>query len=185
MEFLVDKKSGFVCYESPLIIYDSNGLPFYYRENIKKNQKFNLPEGNYSTQNFLVKLSKPVFYKLPKLKPRYVFIKYPDNFTEIYEPNPNKCTVDLDKATITYDTEYLDETRVIKAFIKFHELGHYRYSGHGQISERECDDFASWAMLQAGYNPSQVRYASEYSLGNDHLAKKRKDRNKKLLNKIK
>ena len=177
MDFVLDKKTGFFCKVKDLLILDSKNIPFYYRANETRNQKFNLPSGKYNSDNLLFKLDKPVFYTKPKLKKRYVFKRYPKNFKIIYGVNPNKCTVDLNTNTILFDNEYLNAPRFITDFIKFHELGHYRYSGKGQQSEKDCDSFAAWCMIEAGYNPTQIRVAIKYSLSDGHLGIKRKIEN--------
>lgn len=180
--FKVDKKSGFQSFDKNLLIIDSNdGIPFYFRPNENQNQKFNLPVGDYETQNKIYKLKKPIFYSLPKMKTRYNFQKYPTKLKIFFGYNPNKCTVDLDNHTILFDESFRNEPRFVIDFIKFHELGHFRYSGKGLQSEKDCDNFACLCMLIVGYNPSQIRTANEISLGNHLDANKRKRENLQYL----
>ena len=185
MIFYNDKKNGFACYQKNLLILDSKGIPFYFRENENRNQKFNLPNGKYETKNQLVQLRKPLYYTKPKLKARYVFKQYPKKFKIIFGKNPNKCTVNLRTNTILFDNEFKDSPRFVLDFIKFHELGHYRYSGKGQQSEKDCDDFAAWCMIEGGYNPSQIRVAITHSLSDGHLGGERKKQNKNYLQSFK
>ena len=71
----------------------------------------------------------------------------------------------------------------VKDYIKFHELGHYFYSGEGNKSEILCDLFAKNCMLKCGYNPSQVRWAQNGTLSNMISSKIRKEKvNDKLKN---
>lgn len=160
-----------------LLILDKNKTPFYYRNNLKNKFSFNLPCGTYYTNNNLVKLDKPVFYTKPKLKKRYHFKEYPKNFKILYSENPNKCSVDLNKGVIIFDNSFKTAPRFIKDFIKFHELGHYRYTGKGQQSEIDCDNFACYCMILIGYNPSQIMVASKNSLENTPLSLQRKQEN--------
>ena len=168
-----------------MLILDSNNVPFYFRENLKRNQRFNMPVGTYYSNGNLIELDKPVFYSKPKLKNRYTFRKYPEQFKISYGYNPNKCTVNLSTNEIFFDNEFLGAPQFVTEFIKFHELGHYRYSDKGQLSERECDNFAAYSMLVLGYNPTQIRVAIKYSLSNTHLGKDRKRQNFNYLKSIK
>ena len=165
-KFRVNRKSGFVTNDKNLLILDKDMIPFYYRENLSGNYKFNLPLGTYYTENSL-SITRPNFYTTPKLKDRYFFKRYPNKFKIIYSENPNKCSVDIDRGIIIFDNSFREQPRFIKDFIKFHELGHYRYSGRGQESEKDCDNFAAYCMIQLGYNPSQVSVANKMSLSDD------------------
>jgi len=177
MQFKVNNKSGFSSNDSEILILDKNKIPFYYRENNKLNFKFNLPIGTYYTENNLIELKKPCFYTTPKLKPFYYNKPFPKRFKIIYKDNPNKCSVDLSRAVIIFDKSFKSEPRFVKDFIKFHELGHYRYSGRGQESERDCDDFSTWCLIKIGYNPSQISVANRYTLGHNDSGTDRKINN--------
>ena len=166
-----------MCNERELIILDKNKIPFYYRNNLKGKYKFNLPLGTYYTNNTLLVLNNPVFYTTPKLKPSYHFRPFPKKFKIIYENNPNKCSVDLNRHVIIFDNSFKKSPRFIKDFIKFHELGHYKYTGRGQESEKDCDNFSSYCMIKVGYNPSQISVANKYTLGNEFLSIDRKENN--------
>jgi hypothetical protein len=177
MKFFVNQKKGFMTNERELLILDKNKIPFYYRNNLNGKFKFNLPIGTYYSDTKLIELINPVFYTTPKLKNRYFFKEVPKKLKIIYAENPNKCSVDLDRGIIIFDNSFKEQPRFIKEFIKYHELGHYRYSGRGQESEKDCDNYSAYCMINKGYNPLQINVASKYSLGNNHLSIERKNNN--------
>lgn len=178
IRFSVNKKTGFSCSgTSTILILDSKKRPFYYREGLTRPFAFNLPFGTYYSNVPLRKLDKPVFYTMPKLKRPYHFQRYPGKFKIIYANNPNKCSVNLDRGIIIFDNSFKHEPRFVRDFIKFHELGHYHYSGRDQESEVDCDTFAAYCMITIGYNPLQARVASRYSLGNNPESEMRKKAN--------
>lgn len=181
MKFKVKNKTGFVTNERDLLILDKSKIPFYYRNGLTGNYRFNLPVGTYYTKSKITKLQKPCYYTTPGLKPAYYFKPFPKRFHIIYMTNPNKCSVDLNRAVIIFDKSFKKSPRFIKDFIKFHELGHYRYTGKGQTSEKDCDNFAAYCMIRIGYNPSQISVANKYTLGNDHYAIDRKINNNNYL----
>lgn len=158
-----------------------NGLPFYVKKNNRGVQYFNLPLGVYKVYGNLTKLKKPIRYKLPLIAKKYINKKLPRNFKIMFGENPNKCTVDLSRNTIFFDNRFRHETDPTIAFICRHELGHYRYAGKGAKSEFQCDTFATYCMLLEGFNPSQIRAAILYSLGNSNLGLCRKNYNKDIL----
>lgn len=175
MKFQVDTKTGFSTTDKELLIYDKSMIPFYFISGIKNLFRFNLPLGTYYTENKITQLDKPCYYSSPKVPEKYFFdINYPENFKIIYRDNPNKCSVDLEKATIIFDTSYKKEPRFVRDFIKFHELGHFDYTGKGDQSERDCDLFAGNCMLKIGYNPTQIAAAQKYSLGQGGCSDMRK-----------
>jgi hypothetical protein len=175
MKFRVKRKTGFVTNDRTVKILDRDGLPFYYMENVGPNFKFNLPPGEFFTDNKLTELMVPVTYTMPPLKRRYNFMLAPKRFRYIYANNPNKCSVDLLRGLVIFDKSFEGFPRFVKAYIKYHELGHYRYSGKGQVSEKDCDDFSFNCMIKAGYNPAQVVTASEYTLENNLTGLDRKN----------
>ena len=184
MEFSIDKKTGFKAITETLIIL-CNDLPFFVKNDCT-GLKFNLPSGKYNLiEGQIIDLKQPIKYTLPKLKPRYVFRKSPKGFEVLFSKNPYKCTVDLSKNTITFDHSFKKEPIQVLDFVQFHELGHFRYSGKGLQSEIDCDNFSIYCMLQRGYNPSQIRYASMFTLSNSKESKKRKKENYLQTKKIK
>ena len=184
MTFRVTKKTGFKAITKDIIIF-CNGLPFYVKRNFL-NRDFNLPKGKYELKKGdIVKLKRPLIYTLPKLAKRYNFVKSPKGFKVEFSHNPNKCTVDLNKKNIVFDKSFLNEPTFVLDFVQFHELGHFRYSGKGLKSEIDCDNFAIYCMLVRGYNPSQIRYASRFTLGNSKASRIRKKENYKQTKNIK
>jgi hypothetical protein len=174
MKFRVKRKTGILTNDQNVCIFDRDGLPFYNMQNVGPKFTFNLPRGEYYSNNNLIELSKPLNYTMPELKRRYNFMVAPRKFRYVYANNPNKCSVDLLRGLVIFDHSFKDFPRFIKAYIKYHELGHYRYSGKGQVSEKDCDDFSFICMIKAGYNPAQVVTASEYTLENNLTGMDRK-----------
>lgn len=166
LTFVCRDKCGFSTTDNVVKIYDNNNVLFYFKENRNGKLYFNLPRGKYKTYNNLFKC-KPRQYKkhyLPKPNKRK---KLPENFEIKYINNPNKCSVDNKNHIIYFDNSFKRSPLPIKDYIKFHELGHYFYSGEGNRSEICCDIFAANCMLKIGYNPSQVKWAQNGTLSNE------------------
>lgn len=183
--FSVDRKTGFSTTSKNFLILDKNKIPFY----TWKNQRiepfiFNLPTGDYFTSDPLTDLPSPFIYKLPTLKPRYFFKKFPNGFKISFGRNPNKCTVDLNNSTIVFDNSFRNYPRWVLDYIKFHELGHFMYSGRGDESEADCDVFACWSMIKVGYNPSQVAAARKMSLGDSPKLQNRNNASNNFLKRV-
>ena len=141
---------------------------------VKNEVSFNLPKGNYETENRLIK-TEPIIYKTPELPTPERNIKAPDDLKIIVSTNPNKCSVAKQKGLIILDPSLLKEPKPFLHFILFHEVGHYDYE-----TEWKCDVFAAKKMLELGYNPSQCLYAQYVS-----LSEKQNDRKEKLFNFLK
>lgn len=185
MKFRVNKKSGFSCNESPVVIYDHRGV-FYYNPNKKGSLFFNLPPGTYITENNL-KPSPVVSYSVKTLPTPERKMMKPKKIKIIKGDNPSKCTIFLDKGLIFIDKKLSEKINTpALTFIIFHELGHYYYGGHKFGSpayykaEKKCDEFATFQMIRAGFNPSQIYIGSEISLSGN----KRKKDNFNLTKKI-
>jgi hypothetical protein len=180
--FKVSQKSGFYSFDPVVKIYDNNGKLFYLKENKKGKLYFNLPTGVYKTFNTLSK-QQPRKYKETKLPKANNPKQLPSRFKIVYCRNPNKCSVDNNKHIIYFDHSFKNVPLPVKDYIKFHELGHYFYSGEGNKSEILCDLFAKNCMLKCGYNPSQIRWAQSGTLSNHKTSKQRKQKvNDKLKN---
>jgi hypothetical protein len=162
----LESKTGF--YTSlPFEIFDLKGNIFYTSDFVNKVSqgqvhKFNLPRGNYTYNGSLHKLDKPVIHselratkKLPKKQRNLGKHRYKIFFA----PNPNKCTINHKKHTITFDTAFKDAPLYIKYDIYYHELGHRYYK-----TEEFADLYASKKMLELGFNPSQIGRSSLISL---------------------
>lgn len=179
--FKVSQKSGFYSFDPVVKIYDNNGKLFYLKENKNGKLYFNLPTGVYKTFNTLSK-QKPRKYKETKLPKANNPKQLPLRFKIVYCKNPNKCSVDNNKHIIYFDYSFKNVPLPVKDYIKFHELGHYFYSGQGNKSEILCDLFAKNCMLKCGYNPSQIRWAQSGTLGNSKTSKQRKSKLNKKIN---
>jgi hypothetical protein len=159
--------------DKDILIFDENLRPFYAKKNDNHGGKirFNLPVGTFYTENNLRPLKERIRYKLNDLPAPTKITPLPEKFSFRISPNPNKCSTNLQTGVMVMDTDLAKESRCITDFVKFHELGHYYYSGD-ENSEKNCDIFAINKMLENGYNPSQcasVKYC--ISCANDERKK--------------
>ncbi len=151
---IVAKKTGFKN-NTPgdaIVIRDFRGKIFYSSEGLRCVKRFNLPEGNYFVESgdFTV-LNDPVFYEpIAVPYPERNFEK-PFNYTLIFAPNINKCTINWDRKTITFDPSLLEMDLPALYFVLYHEYGHHLYN-----TEKYADSYACNMMLKKGYNPSQI-----------------------------
>lgn len=176
MRFFVDQKSGFLTNDKNIVINDELGNIFYFKLNNEgKWIYFNLPEGEYTTNNNILKAKAPREFKLKQLPKPNRPKKLPENFRVVFTENPNKCSVDNVNHVIYFDNSFKDAPKFVMDYIKLHELGHYFYSGQGQLSEKNCDHFSFNEMIKLGYNPSQVIAGINYSLSDRKEAVKRKN----------
>lgn len=189
--FFVNKKSGFVCYDPNLRIYDDSARPFYFRDEPIKH-RFNLPKGLYFTNNDLIPKKSPFEFKkkkLPKPDKRGVL---PRGFKVVFKPNSNKCTVYIPKegiskkrVLIVADPSLKELPKYFLVFIFFHELGHFYYKGGTEKNESKCDDFAFNKMLDKGYNISQIVQACKYTLSERQKKRRQTNYKRGLKTKIK
>lgn len=170
----VNEKTGFYCFDSIIKIYDHRGVLFYFKENKNGKIRFNLPKGLFQTNCDLYKLKEPVKYRFTNLPKGNNIKKLPKNFKIVYINNPHKCSVDNDKHIIYFDNSFKQFPLPVKDYIKFHELGHYFYSGENNKSEILCDLFAKNCMLKVGYNPSQIQWAQNGTLSDSDTSSERK-----------
>ncbi len=182
MVFNVNKKSGFKSFDPVVKIYDGNGILFYLKDNNTGLIHFNLPRGRYNTVNTLYNASVRT-YKANKLPKPNRKKKLPKSIKIVYKENPHKCSVDNVNHIIYFDNSFKKQPIPVKDYIKFHEVGHYFYSGEGNVSEIACDLFAANMMLKVGYNPSQIQWAQHGTLSNSETSLERKGEVKKLVNK--
>lgn len=161
MILTVNEISGFSCLDPLIKVYKRNNGELFYIYNNKKNKcvKFNLPVGVYFTENNLNELKKPVNYKKIILPPKERDLKKPENINVNYVDNPNKCTIFLSSGEIFLDNSFKNFPSFVRLYVLFHEIGHYHYN-----TEKFCDLFAAKNMLERGYNPSQIYFASKFSL---------------------
>lgn len=134
-----------------------NGSIFYVA---KKNRKFNLPIGKYSSE-FNLTFCKPLnFKKYLKIIPHEKNIKFL-GIKEIQTTyNPNKCSIYVETGKIIRDKDFFKQlNKIQKDFIMLHEIGHYYY-----FTEKYCDNFSRCILLLNGYNPSQISAAAKSTL---------------------
>lgn len=153
--------SGFLCYEPKIRVY-KQGKPFYFKDNLRGGvAEFNLPPGNYETDNNILPRVRPVIFLPEKLPPPERNIPRPKKFKVIICKNPNKCTIELPTGRIFLDKKFSQGNEVQVKFILAHELGHYLYK-----SEHLCDLYANNMLLKMGYNPSQLVKTQNKTLSN-------------------
>jgi hypothetical protein len=167
--FSVNKKTGFCTYESPVLIFEQKrNRPFYFhRGNDKGAFYFNLPKGNYYTENKIKPLSIPVPVALPQLPPPEKNKLLPKKVQVNFLENPNKASILVDKHKIYVDPKIMKLPIPAIFFVLFHEIGHYYY-----IDEKKCDLFAVREMLKRGFNPSQCGIAIDQALSNKSIDRK-------------
>ena len=173
----VNEISGFVS-QSPEVIIEKDGMPFYKQKRKSRFITFNLPEGNYNLVKGFVTKKNVIDYPLIKLPVSRESGILPKKIEVKFITNKNKCSVDIsDKKVmkIWFDKSFLNYPDYVRNWIKGHEAGHYLYSGSGVESEKNCDLFACNVMLVSGYNPSQIQSAIDCSLSNHLISEHRKD----------
>jgi hypothetical protein len=167
---ILDHKTGFIVNNKdiPVIINDFRGHPFYSTVNLNNVKRFNLPRGQYLVENgdFNV-LDEPVHYKKLPLPLSERFFEKPFDYNLIFGENINKCTINWDLKTITFDTHLLTLSLPELFFVLYHEYGHHLYN-----TEKYADAYACNVMLGKGYNPSQIGIGQINTLSNRQLDRK-------------
>ena len=174
MTLTLNKITGFLCADSEVKIFDTEGRPFYIypKPDSKPYCHFNLPAGEYITKNNLT-VTGVRKYKVPSWPKAEWNLTPPKTLIYVKTGNPNKASIILEKGLVILGTYFdVDGVRyntdeLPKPFIKqvlCHEVAHYLYGQNGEDSERKCDKAAQIWMLTNGYNPSQVGNAFKYCL---------------------
>ena len=173
-KFFINQKTGFLCGDPIIHILDNKARIFYHKENKNGILHFNLPPGEYFTKNELqpTTLRKYKLFKLQRPNAKY---QIPDNLTVYFGENPNLCTVDHEQHTVFFDVMFMQMPQFCFDYALFHEIGHYLYTGKGQKSEIQADQYSYNKMIEKGYNPSQIQVAIEGVLSNRKNAKQRKN----------
>jgi hypothetical protein len=164
------KKTGFrnLFPHRPLIINDSRGILFYSTEGLQPIEQFNLPAGTYSIVSGNIKeLPNPIPVKLASMPMIERIMQKADNFKIIFDVNPNKCTIDWENETITFDDSFMSKTLPEIFFVLYHEMGHVFY-----VTERYADLFAANLMRKKGYNDSQIGCAQITALSEIQFPRK-------------
>lgn len=180
----VPKKGGFYS-DQNVIIYDSLGHLFYQNHPKKaKFLEFNLPPGNYNVLGRVHRANQPIEFNLPTLPKAMRHFQGMQAPTFNFGKNPNKATITFFKngeTQILIDRDFYNNIGQLgRDFVRFHELGHFRYDG-SQEGEQYCDLFAACEMLKRGYNPSQLYAVAHYTLKLGANSKRVQWLNKKLL----
>lgn len=184
MNLVLKKLSSFNSSDSPIKILDEKGNIFYIHPNRERKISFNLPAGNYSTENNL----KEVAYT------PYVRSLYPNLFERIkgYKifrgHNPNKATITpmLKKIKIANKVNFKDgsqldinEFKPCLIYLLGHEAAHTiagsnKYNADGTIlfdAEQACDNISENWMLANGYNPTQIKLCKQLLLSSPERQK--------------
>jgi hypothetical protein len=153
MIFFVENKTGFCSRDLQVNIYDSTGKPFYHKKNVKGVLFFNLPQGEYETENKLFYLKKPITYSVPKAPKPEKNISFRDLKVNLLseEQIGGKARIDTIEGQMDLSEKIFMYPKPIWRKIFFHELGHHLY-----YTEKYCDHFADLCLLKMGYNPSQL-----------------------------
>lgn len=181
----LDEITGFSCSDSEINVCALDGRPLYWRDNPRrKNITFNLPVGDWETDNQLKQLSRPLTYVTPEL-PFPTVIRKVKQFRFYIEPNPNKCTIDPDSdpdfADVIIDPFIWNQDIPFLIYVLYHENGHFNYGGKKPgtedyiMNEFYCDIYAATQMLKRGYNLTQCNYAGELCLSEANDSRRRKD----------
>jgi len=159
--------------DTPIKIYDSRKKLFYFHPNKEKNICFNLPKGEFFTENlFRQQPFKPYeIYQMPN------FSVDISKFNLIEGKNPHKATITPSQKKILIDSSIINhEYSPCLTFVLLHEIYHTVVGGNkkdanGNIifnAEASCDNFAKNWMLSHGYNPSQIKVVKELILSDNH-----------------
>lgn len=166
---------SFYSSDSPIRILDDKKKLFFYHPNSTGEITFNLPVGIYYTDNELTQRN---------FKPYVAFIKpenyiSPTEFKIIIGKNEHKATISINNRTILLDKSIAKhDYKPCVVFVLLHELYHTVIGGNvvhdNKIifnAEQSCDDFATNYMLSHGYNPTQIKLATQLILNDEHRKK--------------
>lgn len=171
MKLKVERPSSFFTSDSEVKILDDKGNIFYVHPNRQRKICFNLPIGEYETENNL----KEVGF-VP-----YVKTSYPDLFQRIKKYkvikkfNPNKASIfqGKKKIKISDKVKYADgsnfdlhEFKPCTVFLLGHEAAHTIVGSNTKDFDAEtaCDNISEAWMLANGYNPSQIKICKQLTL---------------------
>lgn len=159
--------SSFFSSDEGLVIFDEYGNIFYVHPNKTKKINFNLPVGQFFTENNIMRKEKFV----PYTKGWEKFDS--TGFVVRVGVNPNKLTVTPALKDIIADHSINDCKYIpLMEFCLGHELSHTLPSGKG-ISctgnvKNFCDENSANRMLAIGYNPSQINIARKMSMSDSY-----------------
>lgn len=166
MVFLSNTKPKSYHSEEPVIIHDVNNHLFYFHPNKEKSIYFNLPSGNFFSENSIYETFNFLPYETGK-----AFL--PKNFREynvIFGKNENKASIFFAEKKILIDNKIKNiGYKPLLTFIILHELSHLLPKAKklsGIEKEKFCDLNAIRIMLKIGYNPTQISFCAKISLEN-------------------
>lgn len=153
--------STFYTKASPLYVADDKGRIFYCHENGARDLTFNLPVGNYTTNQNVER--KPNFEPYPVLVlPAKEQIFDSRNFGIKIDYNPHKGTFRPSQELIILDKDVVKYPyKPYRYFVLAHEKGHSYFS-----DESKCDWYALNWCLQNGFNPLQIQSSYKRLLKN-------------------
>lgn len=153
------RKTGCYC-AHPVLIYDHRGNIFY-NSNWAGNFRgyFNLPVGQYYTNNNVKYLKEPIATPIIHLPRKERNKPLPKSIKIQFGNNPAKATIYHKQNRILFDKKYLEKPLYEIWFIFYHELGHKLYQ-----TEWKADLYATKRMFKAGFNESQILLAPWSSL---------------------
>jgi hypothetical protein len=163
------RPSGFTTRDNIITILDSRGKLFYCKEKVGETFWFNLPVGSYKTNNTL--MSAPFReYNLPSLPDKDRNIEGDvKTISDSRMKGIAKTIPTLGHIYLNPSLKYYSECEIAFAF--WHEYAHKFYKGGGELSEKNCDLYATWRMLQDGYNPTQIWQAQKNLLTGNGIRK--------------
>jgi hypothetical protein len=169
-QLILKKKTGFknLMPNNPIVIRDFRGIIFYSTIGLSQVDSFNLPEGSYFIDQGLIKeLPAPVQVKYIEMPRAERWMKSPDDFSIYFDENPNKCTIDWETQSITFDNSLKSSPLPNIFFILYHEYGHTLYE-----TEKYADMYAANIMLKRGYNLSQIGLSQLTALSSKQFERK-------------
>jgi hypothetical protein len=144
--------------DKPVLLQDSTGLPYYYRQTNCPMIDINLPlTGSYIISNVIEVQENPLIDYSDKAKtielPEEERIRFAKkitfDFKDFAGKSPARIFAPLGRIEIN-KKNFKDYPFEWSIFIYYHEIGHVYYS-----TEWKCDLFAFKAFLMLNFNPSQ------------------------------
>lgn len=166
----VYKPTGFIALPERVVIYDllrpGVTTPFYdfdfSGKKIVDDRRFNLPVGQYETDNNITQSFFKPSKNIPIPAPE-IYRTIPFGFPVYFSTNKNKASIYFDDKKIVIDPSFKSLPRYCLDFVLSHEYGHFIYR-----TEKFADLYSMKRMLKMGYNKSQIRNAINLSLTKKH-----------------
>ncbi len=160
-KIIVSRPSTFYTRQRDIVIYDMYNKPFYVNPNMEGSLNFNLPVGEFFTDNFITE--KPFKPYVKYCNPNFKGVD-PNSFDIIFTENKNKASINYAGKYIKIDTSHCKDFLPCVYYLFKHEIGHLIngsdiHNPNGGLifdAELHCDKYAENWMLSHGFNPSQV-----------------------------